>query len=57
MKNQLEKCPDCKRYTLQKVCPVCGAQTKNPTPPPFSPEDKFGQYRRKAKKGKDNKNS
>lgn len=52
MINQIKKCPNCKSYTLHEVCPNCQTETENPTPPPFSPEDKFGEYRRKAKKEK-----
>ncbi len=36
-------------YTMNNLCPKCGADTINSAPPPFSPEDKYGDYRRKTK--------
>lgn len=48
---KLRKCEKCKRYTLKERCPVCGAQTISAHPPKFSPEDKYGKWRRKAKFG------
>lgn len=41
------KCGRCQRYTLEKDC--CGAATATPKPAKFSPEDPYGEYRRKAK--------
>lgn len=46
---KLRKCPRCKTYTLKEVC-KCGEKTASPHPPKFSPEDKYGAYRRKAKR-------
>lgn len=48
MKHLIYKCPSCLRYSLRKKCPKCGAETKDPHPPKFSPEDKYGKYRRMA---------
>ncbi|MBD3405804.1 MAG: RNA-protein complex protein Nop10 [Candidatus Lokiarchaeota archaeon] len=49
--NQLHKCVKCSTYTLEdKECPKCGGKVGDPTPPKYSPEDKYGKYRRKAKK-------
>ncbi|RLE84342.1 MAG: RNA-protein complex protein Nop10 [Thermoprotei archaeon] len=45
----IRKCPSCKRYTLMEVCPKCGERTRSPHPPKFSPEDRYGEYRRKMK--------
>ena len=42
-------CPRCEIYTLEEVCPKCGQATVSAHPPKFSPEDKYGEYRRKAK--------
>ncbi|MBP5685941.1 MAG: nucleolar RNA-binding Nop10p family protein, partial [Candidatus Methanomethylophilaceae archaeon] len=39
---------ECARYTLSKVCPICGKATVDPIPPRYSPEDRMGEYRRKA---------
>jgi H/ACA ribonucleoprotein complex subunit 3 len=46
----MKSCPDCGRYTLQGACPRCGADTQDPQPAKFSPEDKYGSYRRKLKR-------
>jgi len=46
---KMRKCINCDVYTLKVACPKCGGPTKNPNPPPFSPEDRFGKYRRIAK--------
>lgn len=48
-------CNFCKRYTLQENCPICGRKTKRKIPPKFSPEDRWGKYRRIAKGMYDNK--
>ncbi|HLC51619.1 MAG TPA: nucleolar RNA-binding Nop10p family protein [Candidatus Nanoarchaeia archaeon] len=40
------KCPSCKKYTLKSECCIT---TVLPRPPKYSPEDKYGEYRRKAK--------
>ena len=45
----LFRCPSCQAYTLREKCPSCGTATKNPLPPKFSPEDPYGEYRRKLK--------
>ena len=37
-------------YTLGEVCPVCGGETRNSAPAPFSPEDPYGDYRRARKR-------
>jgi H/ACA ribonucleoprotein complex subunit 3 len=33
-------------YTLADHCPVCGGPTAPAHPPRFSPEDRYGRYRR-----------
>ncbi len=45
----LKFCKKCKIYTLKDVCKLCGENTVTPHPPRFSPEDRFGKYRRKLK--------
>ncbi len=45
----LRYCPRCDRYTLEEFCPICKEKTISAHPPKFSPEDKYGEYRRKAK--------
>lgn len=43
-------CKNCKTYTLKEICPKCSEKTANPHPPSFSPQDKYGKYRRIAEK-------
>ncbi len=46
----LRKCLDCGRYTLKTdKCPYCSGKVRVPHPPKFSPEDKYGKYRRAMK--------
>ncbi len=42
------KCAKCGRYTMQEKC--CGEKTINPKPAKYSVDDKYGDYRRKARK-------
>ena len=46
----MRKCPSCGRYTLKDRCPECAEPTISPIPPRFSPEDRYGAYRRQLKK-------
>ncbi|MCD6458180.1 MAG: ribosome biogenesis protein [Thermofilum sp. ex4484_82] len=49
-KGILRMCKKCGKYTLkQDKCPYCGGPVRVPHPPKFSPEDKWGEYRRKIK--------
>jgi H/ACA ribonucleoprotein complex subunit 3 len=50
MKSLIFQCKACNRYTLYPTCPNCGGTTLQPIPPRFSPEDKYGKYRRQLKK-------
>jgi len=52
MKNEmkLSKCIKCDEYTLRETCPRCEEKTKNPRPAKFSPEDRYGKYRRMMKR-------
>ncbi|MCK4279855.1 MAG: RNA-protein complex protein Nop10 [Candidatus Thorarchaeota archaeon] len=51
MMTQLYKCADCGYYTLDdSKCPKCGKRVKTPHPARYSPQDKYGDYRRRAKK-------
>jgi H/ACA ribonucleoprotein complex subunit 3 len=47
---KMRKCLACKIYTFKEKCPKCGAETVSPHPPRFSPQDKYGELRRSAKK-------
>ena len=46
---KLKKC-ECGQYTLKEKCPTCGKDTVSPHPAKFSPQDKYGKYRRLLKK-------
>ncbi len=43
------KCSKCGNYTLNDSC-ECGGEAFLAKPPKYSPEDKYGHYRRKVKK-------
>lgn len=45
----LFQCPD-HGYTLGNPCPVCAKPTRKPGPAKYSPEDTYGEYRRRLKK-------
>lgn len=53
----MRKCPECKTYTFKESCPKCNIKTANPAPPRFSPEDKYGDYRRKMLVKNDDKDN
>ncbi|RLJ03143.1 MAG: RNA-protein complex protein Nop10 [Candidatus Aenigmatarchaeota archaeon] len=46
----LRKCKKCNIYTLKETCPKCGSRTFDPKPPKFSPQDRYGRYRREMKR-------
>jgi len=46
----LRKCRKCNIYTLEEKCPICKGLVVSPHPAKFSPEDKYGKYRRMMKK-------
>ena len=52
MPNNILKCNKCGKYTFKKNCD-CGGKTSDPRPAKFSIEDKYGYYRRLAKKEND----
>jgi len=35
---------------MREVCGRCCSRTETPIPPRFSPEDRYGEYRRRLKK-------
>lgn len=43
-------CKNCKEYTLSATCKKCSKKTISKNPPRFSPQDRYGKYRRKLKK-------
>lgn len=50
MSSKIMRCPECETYTLHDKCPKCGTKTVSTLPAKFSPEDPYGEYRRKAKR-------
>ena len=46
----LRYCNYCKEYTLDDICNRCKNKTISKYPPRFSPEDRYGKYRRELKK-------
>ncbi len=42
-------CKKCEEFTLKSNCPKCNAKTVSASPAKFSPEDKYGAYRRLGK--------
>jgi H/ACA ribonucleoprotein complex subunit 3 len=47
---RLRTCKECRLYTLKEACPRCHKPTVSPHPPRFSPEDPYGEYRRRLKR-------
>jgi rRNA maturation protein Nop10 len=45
------KCTQCGKYILSEKC-SCGGNAIENKPPKYSPEDKYADYRRKAKEEK-----
>ncbi|MFH0798455.1 MAG: RNA-protein complex protein Nop10 [Candidatus Woesearchaeota archaeon] len=50
MSKHILYCSSCKEFTMKENCPKCGAKVLSTKPAKFSPEDKWGKYRRMAKK-------
>jgi H/ACA ribonucleoprotein complex subunit 3 len=50
VRSTMKKCLACGVYTLKDACPSCGRPTGSPMPPRYSPEDRYGAYRRKLKR-------
>jgi H/ACA ribonucleoprotein complex subunit 3 len=46
---KMRKCSSCDNYTFKEICPKCGKESINPEPPRYSPENKYGKYRRAFK--------
>jgi H/ACA ribonucleoprotein complex subunit 3 len=42
------KCQSCGQYALSENC-SCGGKAIENKPPKYSPEDKYGEYRRQTK--------
>jgi H/ACA ribonucleoprotein complex subunit 3 len=46
----LRRCTACSEYTLEPECKHCGGTTERAGPAKYSPEDRYGPYRRALKK-------
>ncbi|MGC8632504.1 MAG: nucleolar RNA-binding Nop10p family protein [Thermoprotei archaeon] len=44
------RCPRCGTYTLKDRCPRCGTPTAPASPPKFSPDDPYLEYKIRARK-------
>ncbi|MDD1716674.1 MAG: RNA-protein complex protein Nop10 [Methanoregulaceae archaeon] len=49
MTGRIRRCPYDRTYTLSSLCPLCGQPTRTAHPARFSPEDRYGSYRRAAR--------
>jgi len=49
MRARIRKC-GCGRYTLKDECPECGGIAVGSKPARFSPQDRYGGYRRMMKR-------
>lgn len=45
MRSAIRRCPDCGTYSLNDEC-RCGSVTVTPLPARYSPDDRYGEYRR-----------
>jgi H/ACA ribonucleoprotein complex subunit 3 len=45
----MKKCQECSAYTIKDICPKCGKGTAGVGPMRYSPQDRFGKYRLRAK--------
>jgi len=43
-------CKNCANYTFDDICIKCKKKTISKNPPRYSPQDRYGKYRRKLKK-------
>ncbi|MBT3408565.1 ribosome biogenesis protein [Candidatus Woesearchaeota archaeon] len=50
MAKSINKCHECNIYSIKDSCPNCNNKISEEKPGKFSVEDKYGEYRRKAKK-------
>ena len=50
MSRKIRFCGECKEYTMNSSCPKCSNETILAGPQRFSPEDRYGEYRRMGKR-------
>ena len=46
MRSSIRKCPECGRYSLKDKCQDCNSDTVSAHPAKYSPDDRYGKYRR-----------
>ncbi|WP_128692968.1 RNA-protein complex protein Nop10 [Methanoculleus taiwanensis] len=46
MSGRIRRCAYDRTYTLRETCPACGCRTRVAHPARFSPQDRYGRYRR-----------
>ncbi|MDG6257056.1 MAG: RNA-protein complex protein Nop10 [Methanomicrobiaceae archaeon] len=49
MTGKIRRCPVDWTYTLSRICPRCGHATVSAHPARFSPDDRYGRYRREVR--------
>jgi H/ACA ribonucleoprotein complex subunit 3 len=47
VKSMMMRCGACNRYTMEQECPVCKGPVERRAPARYSPQDRFGKYRRR----------
>jgi H/ACA ribonucleoprotein complex subunit 3 len=47
MRSSMKRCPECREYSLNDIC-KCGKATITPLPAKYSPDDRYGEYRRRG---------
>ena len=47
MPSAMKRCPECNEYTMLDVC-GCGSPTVTALPAKYSPDDRYGEYRRRT---------
>jgi H/ACA ribonucleoprotein complex subunit 3 len=47
----LMRCGSCNRYTMEAQCPLCGGPVERRAPARYSPQARYGRYRRKLMDG------
>ncbi|MDN7011492.1 RNA-protein complex protein Nop10 [Methanoculleus sp. FWC-SCC3] len=50
MSSRIRRCPHDRRYTLSDLCPVCDRPCRPAHPARFSPQDRYGSYRRAVRR-------
>ncbi len=50
MDHLIRYCMECRRYTMEEKCSLCGGGVPPRHPARYSPEDRYGEYRRRLKR-------